>query len=82
MYEKPNRSGHHYRLGTNIYCRRRFGSYLGGQASHWVGAAETDANGVLFFNWATDGGDLSGTFFWYARNASYSIVCVVSADSF
>ena len=34
------------------------GSYLGGHAGHWVGAAETDANGIWLFNWATDGGDL------------------------
>ncbi len=35
-----------------------FGGYLGAQSAHWVGAAATDANGVAFFNWARDGGDL------------------------
>ncbi len=35
-----------------------FGGYMGSQSSHWVAAAATDANGVAFFNWARDGGDL------------------------
>ena len=35
-----------------------FGGYLGGQTSHWVNAVQSDANGVVFFNWATEGGDL------------------------
>lgn len=35
-----------------------FGAYLGGQESHWVNAMPTDANGLLLFNWSTNGGDL------------------------
>ena len=35
-----------------------FGGYLSSQGGHWVNAAATDANGVWFFKWATDGGDL------------------------
>jgi hypothetical protein len=35
-----------------------FGSYLGSQTSHWVNAAQTDVNGLWFFGWARDGGDL------------------------
>ncbi|MEM9621110.1 MAG: hypothetical protein AAF993_05640 [Pseudomonadota bacterium] len=35
-----------------------FGGYLGAQTSHWVNASATDANGILLFNWARDGGDL------------------------
>jgi hypothetical protein len=35
-----------------------FGGYLAGNGSHWVEAAATDANGVLLFRWARDGGDL------------------------
>ena len=35
-----------------------FGLYLGGQESHWVGGAESDANGLWLFNWSRDGGDL------------------------
>lgn len=35
-----------------------FGGYLSSQTNHWVNAAATDANGILLFNWATDGGDL------------------------
>ena len=36
-----------------------FGGYLGSSASgHWVGGAANDANGLVGFNWARDGGDL------------------------
>ena len=35
-----------------------FGAYLSGNGGHWVNAANTDANGLAFFNWARDGGDL------------------------
>ena len=35
-----------------------FGSYLGSQMTHWVGAPATDAGGLPLFNWSRDGGDL------------------------
>lgn len=35
-----------------------FGGYLGSQMGHWVNASPTDANGLLLFDWARDGGDL------------------------
>ena len=58
MYENPIVLAIIIGLALTFIVGGGFGSYLGGQASHWVGAAETDANGILFFNWATDGGDL------------------------
>ena len=45
-------------LGLTFILGGGFGGYLGGQTSHWVGGVETDANGIWFFNWVTDGGDL------------------------
>jgi hypothetical protein len=35
-----------------------FGGYLAVSGSHWVNAAPTDADGILLFRWARDGGDL------------------------
>ncbi len=45
-------------LGLSFVLGGGFGGYLGGQTSHWVNAAATDATGIWLFNWATDGGDL------------------------
>ena len=58
MYENPIVLAIIIGLALTFIVGGGFGSYLGGQTSHWVGTAETDANGILFFNWATDGGDL------------------------
>jgi len=35
-----------------------FGFYLSSNGGHWVNAAPSDANGMMLFNWARDGGDL------------------------
>lgn len=35
-----------------------FGGYLGSQGAHWVGGAQSDADGMVLVNWARDGGDL------------------------
>ena len=40
------------------------GADLGGQTSHWVAAAATDANGLPLFNWSRDGGDLRDAHFF------------------
>lgn len=34
------------------------GGYMSSQTSHWVNATASDANGIVFFNWSRDGGDL------------------------
>ena len=45
-------------LGISAALGGGFGAYLGGQASHWVDAMPTDANGLWLFNWSNNGGDL------------------------
>ena len=59
-------------LGPTAFSVDGGATYLGGQTSHWVGGVETDANGIWFFNWVTDGGDLRvAHFFGYRFNARY-----------
>ncbi len=41
-----------------------FGGYLGSMSQHWVGGVASDANGIVLFNWARDGGDLRVAHFW------------------
>ena len=93
MYENPIVLAIIIGLALTFIVGGGFGSYLGGQASHWVGAAETDANGILFFNWATDGGDLRVAHFFgmHAMQAiplfalflptrfSYKVKCILIA---
>ena len=45
-------------LGLSFILGGGFGGYLGGQTSHWVNTAATDAKGIWLFNWVTDGDDL------------------------
>lgn len=45
-------------LGLTFLLGGGFGSYLGGQAGHWVDGPTTDAHGIWLFNWTTVGGDL------------------------
>ena len=54
--------------------------YMSSMPSHWVGGNHTDANGLVFFNWSTTGGDLRVAHFLGLHAAQFIPLSAMSGD--
>lgn len=56
------------------------GIYMSSHTSHWVGGAQTDAGGLMLFNWSTTGGDLRVAHFVGLHAAQFIPLAAMSGD--